>query len=203
MDNKSGKGVAELWQAIDREVVKLEEFGAERPKSWIDARDAILTQREGAPAYQMPFADFRKLATDKGVAADAVETFAAMLTSQGRIVYHGDDRHLAGTVVLDPEWLMKAIAYVLTDKETKDANGILPETSLARIWLNHARAQGREPDPLREGALEPSPADDGPPRHRLPAARARLAGRPAGVADEAGRPAVGWAQPARQRRAAS
>ena len=51
-----------------------------------------------------------------------------MLSNQGRIVYHGDDRDLAGTVVLDPEWLMKAIAYVLKDKETKNANGILPET---------------------------------------------------------------------------
>jgi GTPase SAR1 family protein len=145
VDNKSGKGAPELWQAIEREVVQLEEFGAERPKSWIDARDAILRKREGAPANQMPFADFRKLAIDKGVAEDAVETFAAMLTSQGRIVYHGDDRELATTVVLDPEWLMKAIAYVLTDTETKDSNGILPETSLARIWLNHARAQAENP----------------------------------------------------------
>ena len=93
----------------------------------------------------MPFADFRKLAIEKGVAEDAVETFATMLTSQGRIVYHGDDRELATTVVLDPEWLMKAIAYVLTDKATKEANGILPETSLARIWLNHARAKAENP----------------------------------------------------------
>ena len=147
VDSKSSKGIAKLWRAIDREVMKLEEFGANRPKAWIDARDVILARRAGAvhDAYQIPFAEFRKLATGKGVAPDAVETFAAMLTSQGRIVYHGDDPHLAGIVVLDPEWLMKAIAYVLTDEATKEANGILPESGLARIWLKHARAKAENP----------------------------------------------------------
>jgi internalin A len=145
VDSKSGRGIAELWRTIDREVTKLNEFGAERPKSWIEARDAVLAKRECAPAYQIPFPQFRELAIAKGVALDSVEIFAGMLTNQGRIVYHGDDPHLAGTVVLDPEWLMKAIAYVLTDEQTKDDNGILPETSLARIWLNHARAEDEKP----------------------------------------------------------
>ena len=50
----------------------------------------------------MPFAEFRKLAITKGVARDAVETFATMLSYQGRIVYYADDRHLAGTVFSTP-----------------------------------------------------------------------------------------------------
>ena len=93
----------------------------------------------------MPIAEFRKIAADNGVSPEAVDTFAAMLTLQGRVVYHGDDPHLAGTVVLDPEWLMKAIAYVVTDKPTQEANGILAESSLPRIWLDHGRAQAENP----------------------------------------------------------
>jgi internalin A len=147
VDSKSGKGIPELWAAIEREVVKLSEFGAKRPGSWIAARDAILAKRGEATAHQMPIEEFREIATKNGVSPDAVDTFAAMLTLQGRIVYHGDDPQLAATVVLDPEWLMKAIAYVVTDEPTQKANGILAETSLPRIWLNHARKA--EENPIR------------------------------------------------------
>jgi internalin A len=144
VDSENGKGAEELWEAVNREVAKLNGFGAKRPRSWIDARDAILARRSDA-AHQMPFEEFHTLATGKGVADDAVQIFAAMLANQGRIVYHGDDRHLAGTVVLDPEWLMKVIAYVITDVDTQNANGVLPENGLARIWLNHSRAGSEKP----------------------------------------------------------
>lgn len=145
VDNKSGRGIPELWAAIEREIVTLPGFGAERPKSWIDARDAILARRSAAAAHQMPIAEFRKIAEEHGVSADSVDTFAATLSLQGRIVYHSDDPHLAGTVVLDPEWLMKAIAYVMTDELTQKANGILAESSLDRIWLHHNRPPEENP----------------------------------------------------------
>jgi internalin A len=145
VDSKSGKGIPELWAAIEREVVKLRDFGAKRPKSWVTARDAVLARRGKAKAHQMPIAEFREIAVQNGVSPEAVDTLAAMLTLQGRIVYHGDDPHLAGTVVLDPEWLMKAIAYVMIDKPTQEANGILAESNLARIWLNHGRKANENP----------------------------------------------------------
>ena len=63
----------------------------------------------------------------------------------GQIIYYGDDEGLKDVVVLNPEWLTKAISYVLEDRVTRDAYGILDHRRLKEIW------------------------QDGPDGHRIPA----------------------------------
>ena len=147
VDSKSGKGIDQLWEAVAREVQGLDGFGAEHPKAWIEARDAILGSRgeKTGERQQMPFEEFKAAAIKSGVAPEAVKIFATMLSSQGRIVYHGDDLALAGTVVLEPDWLMKAIAYVLKDDATKTNRGVLAQSRLAAIWRDHNRSKDENP----------------------------------------------------------
>src|SRR6266436_3995604 len=145
VDSKSGTGIDTLRQMISTEVRGLEEFGAERPTAWIEARDAILSGAAARGRRQMPFDEFNAAAVEKGVAPEAVEVFATMLSNQGRIVYHGDDLALAGTVILDPEWLMKAIAYLLQDEATRKNGGVLVRGRLAAIWRDHGRPKEENP----------------------------------------------------------
>ena len=60
----------------------------------------------------------------------------------GLIVYYSDDEGLRDIVVLNPEWLTKAISYVLEDEATRQAGGILDHARLRQIWQDRA---GYEP----------------------------------------------------------
>ena len=65
----------------------------------------------------------------------------------GHIVYYGDDDGLKDIVVLNPEWLTRAISHVLDDKATRDADGVLAHVRLREIWQD--KDDGGRPYPAR------------------------------------------------------
>ena len=66
----------------------------------------------------------------------------------GLIIYYADDEGLRDIVVLNPEWLTKAISYVLEDDATRQAGGILDHARLRRD-LARPRRRVRPPDTTR------------------------------------------------------
>ena len=48
----------------------------------------------------------------------------------GQVIYYGDDDGLKDVIVLNPEWLTKAISHVLEDEPTRKTGGILDHTRL-------------------------------------------------------------------------
>ena len=50
-------------------------------------------------------------------------TLAELMHDPRQIIYYGDDEGLRDFVVLNPEWLTKAISYVLEDEPTRKAAG--------------------------------------------------------------------------------
>ncbi len=65
-----------------------------------------------------------------------------MLHTLGHIVFYDSDV-LRDFVVLKPEWLTKAISYVLEDRPTHESHGILDHRRLSDIWCEHG-------DPAKE-----------------------------------------------------
>ena len=61
----------------------------------------------------------------------------------GVIVYYSDDAGLRDIVVLNPEWLTKAISHVLEDEATRQAGGILDHARLRQIWGDRAGYESR------------------------------------------------------------
>jgi internalin A len=55
------------------------------------------------------------------------ETLAHLMHDLGYIVHYSDDEKLRDDVVLKPEWLTKAIGFVLEDRATAEREGILPD----------------------------------------------------------------------------
>ena len=55
----------------------------------------------------------------------------------GYIVHYSDDEKLRDDVILKPEWLTKAIGFVLEDRATAEREGILPDKHLYKVWHDH------------------------------------------------------------------
>jgi len=67
----------------------------------------------------------------------------------GYIVYYSEDERLQDDVVLQPEWLTKAIGFVLEDRTTQNMDGILSDNRLLEVWWdNPADGKTRYPSEL-------------------------------------------------------
>ena len=118
-------------------------MGEKMSRQWIDTRDKVLAKRKP----QIARADFKAIATRHKLDETATETLLDPLHDLGRIVYYGDDDGLRDSVVIKPEWLTKAIGYVLEDKPTREAKGELQHSRLRKIWYDHKQRTFERYDP--------------------------------------------------------
>jgi len=145
-----------LIERVHLEVTSLGSFQAEYPSTWLAARDAILDRRsykeddaptnDGPPKaiwYRMDEyperATFYSLATLVGVKDDHVPIVARALSNTGRLTFKGDPNRPLQWVVLDSEWLMKAVGYVLSASEVRENGGVFERRHFEPVWWTHAR----------------------------------------------------------------
>jgi internalin A len=126
-------GIAELKQMIADAAKGLEQMGMPFNRDWREARDELLAMKEPCITYTQ-FAD---VCARHGLDDISTKTLATLMHDLGYIVYYGDDERLKGDVVLQPEWLTKAIGFVLEDPETHKMDGILPDHRLKEVWWDH------------------------------------------------------------------
>jgi internalin A len=132
VDTRTGRGIAELRQAIAADVAALPQMGQSLSRRWIAARDEILGLADAEPLIS--FERFADICCGHGVDTDQATALAELLHILGRVIYYGDDEGLRDFVALDPEWLTKAIGYVLADETTREAAGILDHARVREIW---------------------------------------------------------------------
>ena len=140
VDNRSASGVPELHTAIAAQAARLPQMGQLLNPRWIAARDEILALAEAEP--QIPFGDFAAVCERHGVTDDEIPTLLNLLHDLGQVIYYGDDESLQDVVVLKPEWLTKAIDYVLEDTATREAKGVLSHARLREIWQERPDGPG-------------------------------------------------------------
>ncbi|MER7459124.1 COR domain-containing protein [Micromonospora sp. NPDC126480] len=132
ISNRTQDGLDDLRRAISAEAARLPQMGQRLSTRWVKARNAILERAAERP--QIPYSDFVQICADHGVRESEMVTLAEFMHDLGQIIYYGDDEGLRDVVVLNPEWLTKAIGYVLEDKVTREAKGILDHNRLSEIW---------------------------------------------------------------------
>jgi internalin A len=132
VDSSTGRGIPELRQAIAAEVAALPQMGQLLSRHWIAARDEILGLAGAEPI--IPFERFADICRGHGVEGDQVTALAELLHILGRVIYYGGDEGLRDVVVLSPEWLIKAVSYVLADETTRKAGGVLDHARRKEIW---------------------------------------------------------------------
>jgi len=139
VDSFSGDGIDTLKQAIAGTASEIRQVGRSVPASWKRVLDAI-RDRSKQDAY-ISYTEFESLCASQHVAADLALTYAAILSELGHLVHYGNDATLKNTVILKPDWLSKAISFVLEDKKVKDQNGLIEHYRLNELWNDPARAE--------------------------------------------------------------
>ena len=132
VDNKSGRGISGLRDGIAVQAALLPQMGQLVSTRWIAARNEILFLAQTEP--QIPYERFAEICRRHQVDGNEIVTLAELMHDLGQIVYYSADEGLRDFVVLNPEWLTKAISYVLEDETTKQSEGILDHARLAEIW---------------------------------------------------------------------
>ena len=122
-------------------------MGAKLNRAWRESRDELLAKEEPRITY----ADFAAVCERHSLSPIATRTLADLMHDLGYIVYYGDDDSLKDDVVLQPEWLTKAIGFVLEDRITQAMDGILPDSRLKEVLFDHPFAN----EPRYEPELYP------------------------------------------------
>jgi internalin A len=138
-------GIAGLRALIASASQELEQMGVPFSSLWKNARDELLAIGRAEP--HIPFYRLTDVCGAMGLTPVAAKTLAILLNDLGYIVYYADDEQLREDVILQPEWLTKAIGFVLEDGTTQDMEGILPDSRLSDVWLNHPFAHEPRYDP--------------------------------------------------------
>ncbi|HEY7770984.1 MAG TPA: COR domain-containing protein [Longimicrobium sp.] len=128
-------GIVRLRALIAQAAQDLEQMGVPFSSLWKNARDELLAIGQTEP--HITFGRLTDVCGTIGLTPVAAKTLAILLNDLGYIVYYADDEHLREDVILQPEWLTKAIGFVLEDGITQDMEGILPDSRLPDVWLNH------------------------------------------------------------------
>jgi internalin A len=147
VDNRTGLGVSRLRMEIGQQAIRLPQMGERISLRWVAARDAILARAK--TELQIRYEEFKKICEHNEVRGSEITTLAQLMHDLGHIIYYGEDEGLKDIVVLSPEWLTKAISYVLEDRPTREARGILDHARLREIW------QDREDDPVYPAQYHP------------------------------------------------
>ena len=103
---------------------------------WLAARNSLL-------ALQRPHVDiseYTAIATRAGLDPAEAITLLDLLNDTGYVVHFSDDEGLRDLIVIQPEWLTKAIGLVLEDRETRARGGLLAHVRLPAIWEHGGRA---------------------------------------------------------------
>jgi internalin A len=139
VDNRTGAGIPMLRAAISQQAPELPQMGQLVSPRWVTARDEILGKAQTEP--QISYEQFMDICIRHGVIGQEVVTLAQLMHDLGQVIYYGEDEGLKDIVVLNPEWLTKAISYVLEDKPTRDAGGVLDHARLREIWQDRKEGQ--------------------------------------------------------------
>lgn len=134
-DEVSGEmtGIADLKIIIAEHAAQLEQMGMGFNRNWKAARDELTKYAEPRVTYRA----FAEICAGHGLSKIDTETLAHLMHDLGYIVHYSDDEKLRDDVVLKPEWLTKAIGFVLEDRTTKEMDGILDDSRLFEVWHEH------------------------------------------------------------------
>ena len=133
VDSREMHNIDQLRTVIAQAASQLPQMGEPLPAAWQRIREDI-NKREDV---QIPFEKFRELCAQENLKDDAVRALSNLMNDLGDVVYFSESEGLAEHMVLNPEWLTRAIGYVLEDKPTNDAAGVLAWSRLHEVWSSN------------------------------------------------------------------
>jgi len=125
-------GLAELKQKIASVAASLPEMGRSVPAKWQRVREILQTNDK---AY-LPYDDVLTICAQHGIDKEQAELFLRISHTLGHFIHYDYDPILRDIVILKPDWLAKAISFVLDDETTRRRNGLVDFEHLGELWSN-------------------------------------------------------------------
>ena len=130
VDNSNKKGIDLLAQQIQATAAKLPYMGADRPKSWITATEALEALNQRYISKSQLFDIFQ----EQGVFESNWEALAEYLHAMGEILYFSEDERLKDTIIVKPDWVSQHIALILDSEELSQQAGFLSRQLMRKLW---------------------------------------------------------------------
>ena len=137
-------GIAELKDAVARVAASIPEMGRSVPAKWQQVRETLQTSDK---AY-LPYDDVIAICAEQGIDEEQAELFLCISHTLGHFIHYHYDPTLRDIVILKPDWLAKAISFVLDDEMTRKRNGLVEFQHLSQLW-SHPPFAGEEGYPSK------------------------------------------------------
>lgn len=128
------QGISELKETIANVAAALPNVGREVATSWHNILKNIKRRSEKEP--YITYRQFEALCSRQKVKKSLAKTYAGMLNQLGYVIHYGSDNDLKEIMILKPDWLAKAISFVLDDQTTRERNGLVNHQHLSDLWSN-------------------------------------------------------------------
>ncbi|MBD2359214.1 leucine-rich repeat domain-containing protein [Tolypothrix sp. FACHB-123] len=125
-------GLAELKETIARVAASLPEMGRSVPAKWQQVRETLQTSDKPYLSYD----DVIAICAEHGIDEKQAEIFLRISHTLGHFIHYHYDPTLRDIVILKPDWLAKAISFVLDDEMTRKRNGLVEFEHLSQLWSN-------------------------------------------------------------------
>ncbi len=126
---KTGAGIPELRQAIEEALANLPHVNDWIPITWFAVKEKMAATGKDF----LPYENYVDLCEAEGITHEAAQrTLARFLHDLGAALHFPNDRRLAGTNVLNPEWVTGGI-YAILNAPTLQERGILHLSDLDKI----------------------------------------------------------------------
>ena len=117
----TGAGIDELRQAVETALASLPHINDWIPLTWFEVKEKLAALEQDT----LPYDSYVQLCRDAGIEHEAAQrTLARFLHDLGAALNFQDDRRLAGTHVLNPEWVTGGIYHILNAARLQE-NGLL------------------------------------------------------------------------------
>jgi Leucine-rich repeat (LRR) protein len=130
VDSRLGTGITELRGAIAKIAATLPGMGRSVPTKWQRIRELL----EESGKTHLPYKDMITLCEEQGLEGFAAELFVRVSHTLGYLIHYHYDPILQDIVILKPDWLAKAISFVLDDETTRCRNGLVEFDHLSQLW---------------------------------------------------------------------
>lgn len=137
--NGPRQGIDELKSRIAEIAAGLPGMGRPVPASWKNVLTAV--QRRSKETPWIKYRDFQNLCRPRKVSHKLAALYAWILKERGYIIHYGqegenNDQGLGQHMILRPDYLAKAISFVLDDQTTRDQHGLITHERLSSLWGN-------------------------------------------------------------------
>jgi len=129
---ESEKGIEDLAAEIQSASADMDVMGTDWPVNYEKAEDKIRSQAE--TDAQIARTELYEIFDDSGISETSFETVAGQMATLGVITQFKESTELGDFVVLNPQWLTKAISLVMEDKRLDDDKGEITCERMRSIW---------------------------------------------------------------------